>query len=67
MDELLMTPAGESEIIEIRKQQIELNNSSEAGSVKRIGCTALAVLVTKDNVFIANAGDCRLVIVTYDK
>lgn len=67
IDALLMAPSGEKEINEIRKQQIELNNSSEAGSIKRIGCTALAALVTKEDIYIANAGDCRLVAFTYSK
>lgn len=35
--------------------------------MKRVGCTALAALTTKDYIYVANAGDCRLVAYTYSK
>lgn len=49
----------------IRAKEIEKQNSSEDSSISRIGCTALVALVTKTCIYIANAGDCRAVAVTY--
>lgn len=65
MDELLMSEEGLKEIQALRKQEVAKNNSSEGGSITRVGCTALAVLITKDWVYVANAGDCRAVACTY--
>ena len=60
-----MSEKGKAEIQALRKEQVAKNNSSDSGSLSRVGCTSLAVLVTRDHVYVANAGDCRAVAYTY--
>lgn len=42
-----MSEEGLKEIQAIRKDEIAKNNSTDSGSITRVGCTALVVLVTK--------------------
>ena len=59
IDTLLMSKKGKKELEILKEQQTKLNNSSENSNMNRVGCTALVVLVTKTDIYIANAGDCR--------
>lgn len=54
MDELMQTPEGRKELVP-REGQTGLPNVFA-------GCTALAVLVTPDQILVANAGDCRCLV-----
>lgn len=42
-----MSEKGRREIEELRKAEVAKGNSSDAGSLNRVGCTSLVVLVTK--------------------
>lgn len=49
----------------MHEEQVKKQNSSEEWNANRVGCTALVILVTKADIYIANSGDCRAVCVSY--
>ena len=53
MDEMMLTPQGKTEIN-------NLMSSDQASSYA--GCTATVCLVTRDEIYCANAGDSRSVL-----
>ena len=53
MDEMMLTPQGKAEIN-------NLMSSDQASSYA--GCTATVCLVTRDEIYCANAGDSRSVL-----
>lgn len=57
----MQTPNGHEELIQIRKHHASNNNALVYEGKSAAGCTANVVLVTKDHVYCANAGDSRAV------
>jgi serine/threonine protein phosphatase PrpC len=71
IDALLSTEAGKQEVIKIGEEieESEAESPSKKGMVARVGegpemkgCTANVVLIKKNNLYIANAGDSRAVL-----
>lgn len=42
-----MSERGQKDIQNLRQQELERGNTVDGGSLSRVGCTALVVLVTK--------------------
>ena len=61
MDELMTSKKGKNELLEIREENVQKNNSNNYAGDSVAGTTALVCLVTKDYVYVANAGDSRAV------
>jgi serine/threonine protein phosphatase PrpC len=64
MDILLMSEKGQRDLEELRNEQLAKNNTNLGGLISRVGCTSIVVLVTKEYIYVANAGDCRAVACT---
>jgi len=58
MDELLSKPAGQKELLGYRSD----TNGVSADMPVESGCTANVVLITKSDIYVANAGDSRSVL-----
>eukprot|EP01016_Furgasonia_blochmanni_P050341 TRINITY_DN776_c0_g2_i2.p1 TRINITY_DN776_c0_g2~~TRINITY_DN776_c0_g2_i2.p1 ORF type:complete len:337 (+),score=100.29 TRINITY_DN776_c0_g2_i2:71-1081(+) len=58
MDELLLTPEGKRELSQIKNE----DEKGDGGMDSYAGCTANVVLIAKNIVYCANAGDSRAVL-----
>lgn len=57
----MKTKSGQNELLEIREENVQKNNSNNYVGDSVAGTTALVCLVTKDYVYVANAGDSRAI------
>jgi serine/threonine protein phosphatase PrpC len=68
MDDMLLTPVGEAELKKIKEayggdSMHAFGMSDPSAPVSQFtGCTATVVIVTKDSIYCANAGDSRVVL-----
>ena len=64
IDELLKTPAGKKKLAEYSNPEnqspLMARDTDDIGMY--VGCTACVALVTKDEIYVANAGDARCVL-----
>jgi serine/threonine protein phosphatase PrpC len=66
MDELMMSHSGKKELDKLTPNEIEGDKGYEEGKIfnetNSAGCTANVVLITKTEIYCANAGDSRSVL-----
>ena len=63
MDYLLETDEGHTEVKEYALETVNKKIDEELGTVVETrGCTATVALLVNENIYIANTGDCRLII-----
>ena len=68
MDDMLLTPVGEAELKKIKEayggdSMHAFGMSDPSAPISQFtGCTATVVIVTKDSIYCANAGDSRVVL-----
>ena len=73
MDDMLLTPVGEAELKKIKEayggdSMHAFGMSDPSAPVSQFtGCTATVVIVTKDSIYCANAGDSRTVLARNSK
>ena len=62
MDELLLTKEGEDYLSALRAKNGSEVGAELCGVSRYTGCTATVILISKDNIYCANAGDSRTVL-----
>lgn len=63
MDEMILAPQGQKELLQIAEREKSRENSEMTNNISSLtGCTSVVVLVTKDVIYCANAGDSRSVL-----
>jgi serine/threonine protein phosphatase PrpC len=74
MDDLIQTPAGETELKKIKEayggdsmQGFGMGSDPSMPISQFTGCTATVVLISKDSIYCANAGDSRTVLARSSK
>ena len=57
----MKSKSGQNELIKIREENVKKNNANNYTGECLAGTTAIVCLITKDDVYVANAGDSRAV------
>lgn len=65
IDQQLLTQDGKRKVAQIAKALRDAGiGGGDGDNGYMSGCTALVALITKDQIIIANAGDCRAFVIT---
>ncbi len=59
IDQKMKIETGMSELYEIRQEEASKGNCYDLEGESYAGCTVIIVLITKNDIFVANLGDCK--------